>query len=147
MDALVGYGSDESELPAVRPDSAPSVDTCGFALLSAGLVVPLGATKALHDPARHVVYHNPRVSDLHAPVAGPAHPYRAQGMAAGERNHPTGHVEDAHVGTWTFEEQFNTFQAYGYSMEPGGEGFVGDTATLASRNGARGKQEHSRAHA
>jgi pre-mRNA-processing factor 17 len=110
-----------------------------------------------------MVYHNPRYEDLHAPVAGPAHPHRADGVAAGQRNHPTGFVEaraaalrrasrlharladapagsrrlqDAHVGTFTFDEQYNTFHAYGYGMAPSGSGFVGDADALASNNGA-----------
>jgi hypothetical protein len=45
------------------------------------------------DPSKHVVLHNPKYDDLYAPVAGPAHPYRADGLAAGQRNHPTGFVE------------------------------------------------------
>lgn len=48
---------------------------------------------ATADPTKHLVFHNPRLEDLHAPVAGPAHPYRADGLAAGQRNHPTGFVE------------------------------------------------------
>ena len=121
MDALAAYGSDE-DMPALlrrAPDTAPAVNTTGLALVSAGgpagagIVVPVAATKNLHgalarrqgarrhltrlrtraDPTKHIVFHNPRVEDLHAPVAGPAHPYRADGLAAGQRNHPTGFVE------------------------------------------------------
>ena len=115
MDLLGQYDSDEDVAPMRVPDSAPAVDTTGLALAPwAGVVVPLAATKSLHgarcrpccpcrsphqtpcvlaDPSRHVVYTNPRVSDLEAPVAGPAHPYRLAGALTGERNHPTGHVE------------------------------------------------------
>ena len=102
MDLLSGYESDPEPAGPARPtpaDIAPAVDTTGLTLVSAGgpagagAVVPLGATKALHDPGKHVVFHNPRVQDLFAPAAGPAHPYRAHGVSAGERNHPTGNVE------------------------------------------------------
>lgn len=31
--------------------------------------------------------------EMHAPVVGPAHPYQKDGIAAGMKNHRTGHVE------------------------------------------------------
>lgn len=31
--------------------------------------------------------------DLHAPIAGPAHPFQKDGLAAGSKNHFSGHVE------------------------------------------------------
>jgi pre-mRNA-processing factor 17 len=103
------------------------------------------------------VFHNPRLEDLHAPVAGPAHPYRADGLAAGQRNHPTGFVEvraractppaactdaqpstsqDAHVGSFVFDEQYNTFHSFGYGVEPSGHGFVGDADAMQRHKGA-----------
>jgi len=140
MYALAGYTS-EDDAGAARPppDIAPAVDTIGLALVSSGpgsgVVVPLGATKELQQPGKHVVYHNPRAQDLFAPAAGPAHPYRRQGAAGEDRNHPTGHVEDAHLDTFVFDDQYNTFQSYGYSMEPSGEGFIGDAGALQQRQG------------
>ena len=104
--------------PAVNTTGLALVSAGGPA--GAGIVVPVAATKnllgaflgararrarqqrgltcvhrcaALADPTKHIVFHNPRFEDLHAPVAGPAHPYRADGLAAGQRNHPTGFVE------------------------------------------------------
>jgi hypothetical protein len=46
-------------------------------------------------------------------------------------------MQDAHVGTFTFDEQYNTFHAYGYGVEPSGQGYVGDADALLSHNGAR----------
>jgi len=102
-----------------------------------------------------MVYFNPRVEDLHAPVAGPAHPTRNIGLASGQRNHPTGSVEvrlgggavrvaperlcclqAAHLQSFTFEEQYNTFHALGYTVEPSGAGYVGDAAAAALHQGA-----------
>ena len=34
------------------------------------------------------------------------------------------------MDTFLFDDQFHTFQTYGYSMEPSGEGFVGNAAAL-----------------
>lgn len=50
---------------------------------------------------------------------------------------PTCATQDAHVGTFVFDEQYNTFHAYGYGVEPSGHGFVGNADALISRQGAR----------
>ena len=47
------------------------------------------------------------------PAAGPAHPYSKDGMARGMRNHWAGHVDDAYMHPYHFEEQYNTFHARG----------------------------------
>lgn len=47
-------------------------------------------------------------------------------MSSGERNHPTGNVEDAHVNDYAFNVQYNAFNAMGTAEEPGGQGVVGD---------------------
>ena len=87
------------------------------------------------DPARKKIYYNVKYDDLHAPVAGPAHPFRGGGQARGMRNHATGHVETAYVDKFMFDEQYATFQAHGYGAEPSGNGFVGNVEALAE-NGA-----------
>jgi hypothetical protein len=45
------------------------------------------------DPAKKVVHYNPKYEDMYAPIAGPAHPFSKDGLAAGQRNHKIGHVE------------------------------------------------------
>lgn len=47
--------------------------------------------------------------DMAAPVVGPAHPFQKDGLAAGMRNHRAGHVEATHLGSFAFDEQYNTF--------------------------------------
>lgn len=42
--------------------------------------------------ARQVMVNLP-YEEMHAPVVGPAHPYQKDGIAAGMKNHRTGHVE------------------------------------------------------
>lgn len=42
--------------------------------------------------ARQVMVNLP-YEQMHAPVVGPAHPYQKDGIAAGMKNHRTGHVE------------------------------------------------------
>lgn len=40
---------------------------------------------------------------------GPEHPFTSDGKAAGAKNHRSGHVEDAHLNDYNFDDQYNTF--------------------------------------
>eukprot|EP00850_Spirogloea_muscicola_P002469 SM000009S23598 [mRNA] locus=s9:1030759:1034312:+ [translate_table: standard] len=54
------------------------------------------------------------------------------------RNHKLGHVQDAAMQPFHFDEQYNTFQAYGYGIDPasaGGAVVVGDEAAGAAAAG------------
>lgn len=42
-------------------------------------------------------------------LAGPSHPYTRDGIAAGMKNHRSGHVEDTHLSHFHFDDQYNTF--------------------------------------
>lgn len=48
-------------------------------------------------------------ADCHTVPAGPAHPYQKDGIAAGLKNHRAGHVEDTHLHSFAFDEQYNTY--------------------------------------
>jgi hypothetical protein len=48
--------------------------------------------------------------------AGPAHPYQKDGIAAGLKNHRAGHVEDTHLHSFAFDEQYNTYHRYGHRI-------------------------------
>ena len=39
------------------------------------------------------MYANLPYDEMHAPVVGPAHPFQRDGIAAGMKNHRSGHVE------------------------------------------------------
>ena len=53
--------------------------------------------------ARHV-YANLPLEMMHAPVLGPAHPFQRDGIAAGMKNHRSGHVEVRRgFGPWRCE--------------------------------------------
>lgn len=39
------------------------------------------------------MYANLPYEEMHAPVVGPAHPFQKDGIAAGMKNHRSGHVE------------------------------------------------------
>lgn len=59
---------------------------------------------------------------MHAPVLGPTNPSDSKGMPAALRNHWSGHAEDAHLNSFTFDEQYHTFHSYGYAANPAGSG-------------------------
>jgi hypothetical protein len=63
--------------------------------------------------ARMIKYNLP-VDQMHAPIYGPAHPSDKGGVPQALRNHRAGHVEDAHLSTFTFDEQYNTFHRCGW---------------------------------
>ena len=42
-------------------------------------------------------------------MLGPVDPFSRGGVAAGLRNHAAGHVEDAHLSHFHFDDQYNTF--------------------------------------
>ena len=44
--------------------------------------------------------------------------------------------QDAHVGSFVFDEQYNTFHSFGYGVEPSGHGYVGDAEALQRNKGA-----------
>ncbi|XP_019164098.1 PREDICTED: pre-mRNA-processing factor 17-like [Ipomoea nil] len=108
--------------------AAPKVDDTMLSLTVAG-----GAARALSkplDPTQHTVSYNPTYDQLWAPIYGPAHPYAKDGLAQGLRNHKLGFVENAAIEPFVFDEQYNTFQKYGYAFDPSANHYVGDMDVL-----------------
>ncbi|CAI5497908.1 unnamed protein product [Closterium sp. Naga37s-1] len=106
------------------------------ALLAA---VPRDIMTAPIDPSKRNLQFNPTYDQLWTPVVGPAHPHNADGRALGLRNHRLGSVQDASVDSFVFDEQYHTFQAYGYSVDPAsvnGTEVVGDKEAVDNKGGA-----------
>lgn len=129
MDLLQSSYEDES--PDSSPirmlpskSAAPKVDDTMLALTVAGEAAR-AQSKPL-DPTQHVVGFNPTYEQLWAPICGPAHPYAKDGLAQGLRNHKLGFVEDASIEPFVFDEQYNTFQKYGYAVDPSENSYIGD---------------------
>ncbi|GAA0158746.1 RNA splicing factor [Lithospermum erythrorhizon] len=87
------------------------------------------------DPTQHVVNFNPTYDQLWAPIYGPAHPFAKDGLAQGLRNHKLGFVEDASIQPFVFDEQYNTFQKFGYAADPSATYYIGDLDAV-DKNGA-----------
>lgn len=147
MDLLQSYtdtnDDDGDQNPNSSPDSspvralpakssAPKVDDTALALAVAGVKRTLATPL---DPTQHVVGYNPTYDQLWAPIYGPAHPYAKDGLAQGLRNHKLGFVEDASIEPFVFDEQYNTFQSYGYAADPSASNYVGDTDKLKENDG------------
>lgn len=109
--------------PACAVSAAPDVNTAGLALVENKAVAVGDALHLVPASARQVRYNLP-LEQMHAPVLGPMHPGQKEGLVAGLRNHRSGHVELANVSSFAFDEQFNTFQSYGYAANPSGGGMV-----------------------
>eukprot|EP00879_Flechtneria_rotunda_P002141 GHRR01002325.1.p1 GENE.GHRR01002325.1~~GHRR01002325.1.p1 ORF type:complete len:303 (+),score=127.78 GHRR01002325.1:221-1129(+) len=147
MDLLRGYGGsgDEAEDRPVSPSAdaelyklslpsdvngAPQVDATGLALQDNRAVAAV-QTRHLLDPTARSVQYNLPYQDMAAPVVGPAHPFQQDGLAAGLKNHRAGHVEDTHLHSFAFDEQYNTYHSYGYAAAPTGQGLIGATEQAA----------------
>nr|GMD84372.1 pre-mRNA-processing factor 17-like isoform X2 [Ipomoea batatas] len=119
--------------------AAPKVNDTMLALTVAG-----SAARALSkplDPTQHTVSFNPTYDQLWAPIYGPAHPYAKDGLAQGLRNHKLGFVENAAIEPFVFDEQYNTFQKYGYAFDPSANNFVGDMDALKKNDAISGDGE------
>lgn len=82
-----------------------------------------------------MVFHNLPYEQMHAPVAGPAHPYQKDGIAAGMKNHRAGYVEDSFMSSFHFDDQYNTFHSRGYAVAPAGQAVVGDAVAFKEHAG------------
>ncbi|XP_050372379.1 uncharacterized protein LOC126790253 isoform X1 [Argentina anserina] len=143
MDLLQAYSDDqnpnspsssspESSPPRLLPpkSAAPQVDDTMLAL---AVAKNRSSTSRPVDPTQHLVDFNPTYDQLWAPIYGPSHPYAKDGLAQGMRNHKLGFVEDAAIEPFIFDEQYNTFQHYGYAADPSasaGYNYVGDLTAL-----------------
>lgn len=117
---------DASPLRLPAKSAAPAVDYTALALSAAA-----ASTSRPLDPSLHLVPFNPTADQLWAPVLGPQHPHAPISSASGNRNHKLGHVEDAAVLPFLFDEQYNTFHRFGYAADPSGLHIVGDAQPSA----------------
>jgi len=95
------------------------------------------------DPQTKKVFYNPTADEMWRPLAGPFRPDSDISTAVDQgrvKNAITGYVEDAAIEPFAFEDQFNTFNAQGYALDPtvateSDRAFIGDTGKAESNNG------------
>lgn len=149
MDQLLAmkYGEVESDELDERQGEVPHRETCSSPIQPLKLNYKSAAPNVneslfmVSSPRIPYAYvaHNP-AEELCAPILGHVQPFaRDASMVQGLRNHKLGLVEDAAIASCMFDEQYNTFQGYGYAENPeGSEGskFVGDVRTTQLNDGA-----------
>ncbi|KAI3467518.1 hypothetical protein Pfo_024181 [Paulownia fortunei] len=113
--------------------AAPKVDDTMLSLTVAGQAHSL-VHKPI-DPTQHLVSFNPTYDQLWTPIVGPSHPYAKDGLAQGLRNHKLGFVENANIGSFVFDEQYNTFYKFGYAADPSENNYVGDVEGFKRNDG------------
>ena len=79
--------------------------------------------RSVIDPNIRTIYHNPKVEDLYAPVEGPVQAgsvgsLQQQQQQRQQRNHGSGHVQPNYISASAFDEQYQTFNSYGYAANP-----------------------------
>ena len=123
----VSESDDEEEratLVELRKRTAKStidVDTRTLALVG-DQAVAASSTRFTPKLHQHKIFFNVPADELHAPIVGPAHPYAQDGLAAGLKNHASGHVEDLCLNPVIFEMQYNAFHAHNAAEAPTGDG-------------------------
>ena len=142
------YGDSDEEEKAPASDPAPTTMVINTAK-EVSDVAPTGHLGGLHcaiqqDPTsrkQDVLYQNPQYDEMWAPQQGPslnADEQRAAGIKA--KSHFVGHVGTYHPAShFAFEEQYHTFNAYGFAADPstvGAHQSEGAGPSVAARQGA-----------
>uniref|UniRef100_A0A1D2A1Q3 Pre-mRNA-processing factor 17 n=1 Tax=Auxenochlorella protothecoides TaxID=3075 RepID=A0A1D2A1Q3_AUXPR len=125
MDLIGAYSDDGAPSPSRSGDgtaalavvsAAPEVDASGYALVENKLVSQED-TKFFQGANTRMIRYNLPADQMHAPVQGPTHP-SGRKADGGLSNHRTGHVEDSHLSSYAFDEQYNSFHSDGVAMDP-----------------------------
>lgn len=91
--------------------ASSQVDASGYALVESKLVSQED-TKFFQGANTRMIRYNLPADQMHAPVQGPTHP-SGRKADGGLSNHRTGHVEDSHLSSYAFDEQYNSFHRSG----------------------------------
>eukprot|EP00656_Telonema_subtile_P002299 TRINITY_DN1100_c0_g1_i3.p1 TRINITY_DN1100_c0_g1~~TRINITY_DN1100_c0_g1_i3.p1 ORF type:complete len:557 (+),score=152.96 TRINITY_DN1100_c0_g1_i3:155-1825(+) len=139
--ALVDYASSDGEEGAVG-EAAGEVSRQLMTLNSAPDVAAMDAQVMCVPATTKEVFSNHTYEAMWAAEEGPAHPFRRTGTVTAN-SRPNGAVEAVAVNQYDFDEQYNTYQTFGYAMDPsaqlaaGGAGeVIGDAKAWAASQGA-----------
>lgn len=115
-----------------------------FALMNSAPEVDVDLNHAVSRyiaPDTKELVHNPTVEEMWRPVAGPFRPGRkvvktaqSQGI---QQNAVTGWSEKIHMDQFAFEEQYQTFQNYGFAANPSvnANDVIGDSKAFEQKRG------------
>jgi len=144
--SLVDYVSSDGEEGAAGEQSSVAqqpAPVMSMAIMSSAPDVTVIPDQLQVVPATtKEVFANHSYDAMWAAEEGPSHPYRRNGTVT-NNSRPNGAVEPTAIGEYEFDEQFNTFQSFGYAANPsamlgaGGESEVlGDVKAWAKNQGA-----------
>mmetsp|Transcript_24662 Transcript_24662/g.33817 ORF Transcript_24662/g.33817 Transcript_24662/m.33817 type:complete len:608 (-) Transcript_24662:351-2174(-) len=137
MELLQNYGSDDEEASVpdnmehlkakmiARPlQSAPHIlGALPESMRSKALTLSAGGSKPGYNPGA-MMKHNPTAMEMNMPVSGPKHPFHRSGSFMphlGAAAHANGYIAPEYVAPWAFEEQFHTYNNFGYAVDTEGE--------------------------
>jgi len=141
---LVDYASSDGEEGAAGEESATTIPApVSLAVVSSAPDVTVISDQVQVVPGSTMeVFANHSYDAMWAAEEGPQHPFRRNGTFT-TNSRPNGAVEGTSITEFDFDEQFNTFQSFGYAANPsaclgaGGEGEVlGDVKAWAQNQGA-----------
>lgn len=144
MDFLGGYGSgsgsdneDERKTLSNAPVNFSEYKPMSQALCVAP-IVPVSSTLSNTQLIKHdqvEIRNNPRMGVVTAPQNGPAHPFRFNAPANGAKQAGMGHIENTNIESWTFDEQYQTFQRSGFAIDSETNAVLGDYEEYVTNNG------------
>jgi len=144
MDLVAAYSSDPEDEEHQANTDHLKPEMISQPVKSAPLVVGAAPKAlqpkylALYDPKKAAkgLRYNAKKEVLMAPSAGPKHPFRTQAFMPhlGAAAHANGYIAPTNVDQWAFEEQFHTYNSYGYAMDTRGQ-VVGDSGAYRDQQG------------
>jgi hypothetical protein len=150
MNFLGGYGSDSDnekegeDKVIIRPPQPQSISTFGeykpvSQVLCVAPIVPVSSAVSNTQLIKHdqlELRNNPRANVVLAPQNGPAHPFRFNVTANGSKQQAgMGQIEETNIESWTFDEQYQTFQRSGFAIDSETNVVLGDYKEFVKSNG------------
>ena len=137
MNLLDGYTSDEDDNTSNNNNNNSSTShiiSTTYQPISSSLcvapIVSLNSTttnnNSLIKHNQTELFHNPRANVVLAPQHGPAHPYRFNAPVGGTKQVGMGRIEETNMESWTFDDQYQTFQRSGFAIDSETNVVLGD---------------------
>lgn len=140
MQFLTDYESDSENADGKRVSALrPVVQT---ALNAAPNVMVVAPQYSLSVPSAQGLCEamNSTIDVMHAPVQGPANPFRSSGVIPGIRVSGMGQISAASLSDYTFQEQFTSFQRYGFAIDASTNEVLGDFGAYVGAQQKRDSQ-------
>jgi hypothetical protein len=142
MDFLGGYGSgsgSDNEDDRKEPNTSKFLDYKPISqTLCVAPIVSVASAMTTTQLIKHdqvELRNNPRAGVVLAPHNGPAHPFRSNAPANGAKQAGMGKIEETNIESWTFDEQYQTFQRSGFAIDSETNDVLGDYKEYVNMSG------------